>query len=108
MILRITAVTLLLAVCLNDAVVVKSRREGFDSYGPPPPPRPAPQYGPPPQQHQPHREYGVPQQIPFREYGPPALKYGPPKFISGGDVAGEMLLPKPPPPSPAPAPRYAH
>ncbi|XP_011181985.1 trithorax group protein osa isoform X2 [Zeugodacus cucurbitae] len=69
MILRITAVTLLLAVSLSDGVVVKQR----------------PQYGPPPPQRQPHREYGVPQQIPFREYGPPALKYGPPKFISGGN-----------------------
>uniref|UniRef100_A0A034V8L8 Trithorax group protein osa n=1 Tax=Bactrocera dorsalis TaxID=27457 RepID=A0A034V8L8_BACDO len=69
MILRITAVTLLLAASFSGAVVVKPR----------------PQYGPPPPQRQPHREYGVPQQIPFREYGPPALKYGPPKFISGGN-----------------------
>ncbi|XP_055915031.1 trithorax group protein osa [Eupeodes corollae] len=52
-----------------------------DSYGPPPRGLPAQSYGPP--QHQirvPQREYGVPQQIPFREYGPPALKYGPPKL----------------------------
>ncbi|XP_054730780.1 trithorax group protein osa isoform X1 [Anastrepha obliqua] len=87
MILRITALTLLLAACLSDGVVVKTHRDGFDTYGPPPPSRPAPQYGPPPQR-QPHREYGVPQQIPFREYGPPALKYGPPKFISVGGGSG--------------------
>ncbi|XP_067641990.1 uncharacterized protein [Eurosta solidaginis] len=87
-ILRKISLTALLAIYLTicEAVVVNSRRENFNTYGPPP--RPAPQYGPPPQQHQPHREYGVPQQIPFREYGPPALKYGPPKFISGGGGGG--------------------
>lgn len=79
--------------CAAQAVLngkdVKRREAGFDTYGPPP--RPAPQYGPPPPQHHtPHREYGVPQQIPFREYGPPALKYGPPKlnFLNGGGGGG--------------------
>uniref|UniRef100_A0A1I8Q0R4 Trithorax group protein osa n=1 Tax=Stomoxys calcitrans TaxID=35570 RepID=A0A1I8Q0R4_STOCA len=53
--------------------------------------QPAPSYGPPPQQQRfPHREYGVPQKMPFREYGPPALKYGPPKlnFIGGSGGGG--------------------
>ncbi|KAL9881698.1 uncharacterized protein LOC119643907 isoform X1 [Glossina fuscipes] len=51
--------------------------------------KPQPVYGPP-SQRAPHREYGVPQQIPFHEYGPPAIKYGPPKlpFIGGGGGGG--------------------
>ncbi|XP_055846885.1 neurogenic protein mastermind [Episyrphus balteatus] len=59
-----------------------------DSYGPPPRGVPAPSYGPPPQIRVPHREYGVPQQIPFREYGPPQLKYGPPKLNFGQNFNG--------------------
>ncbi|KAH8418183.1 hypothetical protein KR222_010842, partial [Zaprionus bogoriensis] len=83
-----------LFLCAAQAVLsggkdVKRHEAGFDTYGPLS--RSALQYGSPPsQQHIPHHEYGVPQQIPFREYGPPALKYGPPKlnFLSGGSSGG--------------------
>ncbi|KAM8718766.1 hypothetical protein ACLKA7_001473 [Drosophila subpalustris] len=68
-------------VCATSAVLIG--KPGHENYGPPS--SPIQQYGPP-KHHIPHREYGVPQQIPFQEYGPPALKYGPPKlnFLGGG------------------------
>lgn len=54
--------------------------------------KPALEYGPPHSaasvQRVPHRQYGVPQKMPFREYGPPALKYGPPKLIALGGGHG--------------------
>ncbi|XP_030564335.1 trithorax group protein osa [Drosophila novamexicana] len=88
MLLRIILMTTL-CFCFAKAVLsgkeLKRREVGFDNYGPPP--RQAPQYGPK-QNHLRLPEYGVPQQIPFREYGPPALKYDSPKLPFLGGVSG--------------------
>lgn len=76
--------------CVARAVLngqeLKRLATGVDVYGPPT--GSALQYNASPQ-HIPHREYGVPQQISFQEYGPPALKYGPLKLNNFGGNSGK-------------------
>ncbi|XP_034490589.1 trithorax group protein osa isoform X2 [Drosophila innubila] len=89
MLIHLTIVTTF-CFCASPAVLIG--KSGSDSYGQPP--SLILQYGPP-KHHTPHREYGVPQQIPFQEYGPPALKYGPPKLnflgVGGGSSSSSGL-----------------
>ncbi|KRG07385.1 uncharacterized protein Dmoj_GI14136, isoform C [Drosophila mojavensis] len=88
MLLRLALLTSF-CFCVARAVLngndVNRRETGLDLYGSPP--RPTPHFSH--TLHQvPHREYGVPQQIPFRDYSLPILKYGPPKLDNFGGGSG--------------------
>lgn len=88
MLLRLALLTSF-CFCVARAVLngndLKRREAGIDLYSLPP--RPTPHFSHTSQQI-PHRVYGVPQQIPFRDYSLSALKYGSPKQNNFGGSSG--------------------